>query len=73
MVKEYREEERGSFLLRLEEGIDLEDALGRLTFLASRLLQKGYAVGVKLPHLFIPPSWGEGQRRRILEALALYE
>ncbi len=73
MVKEYREEERGSFLLRLEEGLDLEDALGRLTFLASRLLQKGYAVGVKLPHLFIPPSWGEGQRRRILEALALYE
>jgi len=73
MVKEYREEERGPFLLHLDEGLDLEFALGKLTFLASRLLQKGYAVGVELPHLFIPPSWGEGQRRRILEALALYE
>jgi uncharacterized protein (DUF58 family) len=48
----------------------------RLSILCQWVLQAerfGQAYGLRLPGIAIPPSRGEAQRNRCLEALALFE
>jgi len=52
------------------------DTESRLSILCEWVLQAerfGQSYGLRLPGVVIPPSRGEGQRTRCLEALALFE
>jgi len=59
-------------LLRLEEGLGLEEALGRLCWLVLELSRRGWWVGLELPGVCLNPACGWEHRRRLLRTLALY-
>jgi uncharacterized protein (DUF58 family) len=50
-----------------------EDRLSRLTAWTLAAERAGTAYGLRLPGLDVPPEGGETQRRRCLEALALWQ
>ncbi len=53
-------------------GVDTETRLSRLCFWALELAQGQQPYGLRLPGVCIEPDWGEGHRRAVLRALALY-
>ena len=72
-VKDMSALERGAIVLTLNSvSGDLETKLSKLTYLVNELMSKGYAVGVDLGKVKIPPGKGEKHRLKILRALALY-
>ncbi len=72
-VKDMLSEEKEPVILSLNmvEG-DLETKLSKLTYLAVKLIEEGYPVGLKLNGKEIPPDRGEMQKLAILRELALY-
>ncbi|MDL1956758.1 MAG: DUF58 domain-containing protein [Candidatus Desulfofervidus auxilii] len=73
ILKEYEGDGSKKVLLILSNKNDLENQLGRLTYLANLFFKKDYAVGLKTPSIYLPPEKGEKQRKEILKTLALYE
>ena len=72
-VKDMSTLERGVVMLTLNSvSGDLETKLSKLTYLVKELINKGYAVGVDLGKVKIPPGKGEKHKLKILRALALY-
>ncbi len=72
-VKDMSALERGAIVLTLNSvSGDLETKLSKLTYLVNELMGKGYAVGVDLGKVKIPPGKGEKHKLKILRALALY-
>ena len=72
-VKEMLSEEKEPVILSLDmvEG-DIETRLSKLTYLAVRLIDEGYPVGLKLNGKELPPERGELHKIAILRELALY-
>ncbi len=72
-VKEMLSEEKEPVILSLDmvEG-DLETKLSKLAYLAIRLIDKGYPVGLRLKGRELPPKRGKFQKIAILKELALY-
>ena len=72
-VKDMSAFERGAVVLTLNSvSGDLETKLSKLTYLVNELMNKGYAVGIDLGKIKIPPGTGEKHRLKILRTLALY-
>lgn len=73
MVKETVSSAKEPVILSLDsvEG-DLETKLSKLTFLALKLSEEGYPVGLKLRDKEIPPATGEEHLLKILRELATY-
>lgn len=72
-VKDMSALEKGAVILTLNSvSGDLETKLSKLTYLVNKLMNRGYAVGVDLGRVKIPPGKGEKHRLKILRALALY-
>ncbi|WP_461829799.1 DUF58 domain-containing protein [Aquifex sp.] len=72
-VKDMSALEKGSVILTLNSvSGDLETKLSKLTYLVNTLMRKGYAVGIDLGRIKIPPGKGEKHRLKILRTLALF-
>ena len=67
------QDERQSYRLSLPplEGEPLDRACEQLAAVATRLLDQGHEVGLETPTAALRPASGQGQGRRILQALAL--
>jgi len=67
------QDERRSYRLTLPplEGEPLDRACEQLAAAAMRLLDQGHEVGLETPTSALRPAAGQGQGRRILQALAL--
>ena len=74
MVKEMVAEEMSPVVLSLDSvpGRDIEEKLGRLTYLIIELEKRGVPVGLKIEDKEIPPSLGESHKRVLLKELALF-
>ncbi len=72
IVKEYAIETSKALILTIDKKRDIETSLGELTYLTSRLIVQNYPLGLRLGNLFIPPAQGALQKRKLLEALAVY-
>ncbi len=73
-VNELEPEKSGEIILDLRE-IDVDDAesqLSRYAYAVLIYLGRGVSVGIKSDAFFIKPATGLLQKRRLLEALALY-
>ena len=72
-VKHMSSPERGAIILTLASvSGDLETKLSKITYLVNELMNKGYAVGIDLGKVKIPPGKGNTHKLKILRALALY-
>ncbi len=73
LVKDMVAEELAPVILDLDSVRgDIEEKLGRLTYLVIELEKKGIPVGLKLGEKEIPPSLGESHKRILLRELALF-
>ncbi|NPA32867.1 MAG: DUF58 domain-containing protein [Aquificae bacterium] len=73
-VKDMLSRESPSLVLSLEsvEG-DTEERLRALSYLISELMERGYAVGLRLGRSYIPPGKGKKHKLRLLREIALFE
>lgn len=72
-VKDMVRNENRSVILSLNsvEG-DLETKLSKLTYLINELMDRGFSVALKLDNTFIPPSFGQKHKLKLLRELAVY-
>lgn len=73
MAKEMYTASQSPVVLSLDQvNGDLEIKISQLTYIAIKLIEKGYPVGLKLRNEYIKPATGEIQKYKILKALALF-
>ena len=74
LVKELANSTAEPLVLDLRElpGENLEQQLGCATWLVGQCLRNNRPIGLKLPHVLIPPSDGRRHRLHLLTELALY-
>ncbi len=73
MAKEMHTSAQSPITLSLDQvDGDLESRISKLTYIAIKLLESGYPVGLRLDDEYLEPSTGEVQRYKILKALALF-